>query len=46
MQTPYSQLGEALQRRERHDITEAESLVVEWKPNPAECETLGVQSEN
>ncbi len=27
-------------------ITEAERLVAEWEPNPAECETIGVQAEN
>ncbi len=27
-------------------ITEAERLVAEWEPNPAECETIGAQFEN
>ena len=27
-------------------IAEAERLVSEWKPNPAECETIGTQAEN
>ena len=27
-------------------ITEAERLVAEWTPNPAECETIGAQAEN
>ncbi len=27
-------------------ISEAERLVAEWEPNPAECETIGAQAEN
>jgi TPR repeat protein len=27
-------------------IAEAERLVAEWEPNPAECETIGSQIEN
>ena len=28
------------------ELSEAERLVAEWEPNPAECETIGVQTEN
>jgi hypothetical protein len=28
------------------EITEAERLVAEWEPNPAECETIAAQPEN
>ncbi len=28
------------------EIAEAERLAAEWKPNPAECETIGAQAEN
>ncbi len=27
-------------------ISEAERLVTEWEPKPAECETIGAQAEN
>ena len=27
-------------------LAEAERLVAEWEPNPAECETIGAQAEN
>ena len=27
-------------------LAEAERLVAEWKPNPAECETIAAQAEN
>ncbi len=27
-------------------LDEAERLVAEWEPNPAECETIGAQAEN
>ncbi len=30
----------------RDQITEAEQLVAEWRPNPAECEVIRVQAEN
>ncbi len=33
-------------RMDLAQLAEAERLVAEWEPNPAECETIGAQAEN
>ena len=42
--------GVAVSNRSRKmtpdQIAEAERLVAEWEPNPAECEAIGTQAEN
>lgn len=43
---PHREDGAERSKLTADQITEAERLVAEWKPNPAECEEIAVQSAN